>query len=141
MSLPLLVGVLLALAVGVFGTVVGLDRERGFYATIMVVIAGLYSLFATMAGSTHALLVDAGIGAAFVALAVLGYRRSLWWVALALLAHGVFDYFRGPYIANPGVPSFWPDFCMAYDVVAAAYLAVLLRVGRVRNRPPHGSHL
>jgi hypothetical protein len=141
MSLPLLVGVVLALAVGVFATVLGMDRERGFYATILMVIAALYSLFATMAGATHALLVEAVVGAAFVALAVLGYRRSLWWVALALLAHGLFDYLRGPYIANPGVPSFWPEFCMAYDVVAAAYLAVLLRLGHVRTRPPHGSHL
>ena len=141
MSLPLIVGVVLALAVGAFGTLVGFDRERSFYATIMVVIAGLYAVFATMAGATHVLVVECAAGGVFIAMAVLGYRRSLWWVALALFAHGVFDYFRGPYIANPGVPLFWPDFCMAYDVVAAAYLAVLLRAGRVRNRPPHGAHL
>lgn len=137
----LLIGVVLALAVGVFGTLVGFDRERSFYATIMVVIAGLYALFATMAGSMHALAIECAAGLVFVALAVLGYKRSLWLVALALFAHGVFDYFRGPYIANPGVPAFWPEFCMAYDVVAAAYLAVLLRLGRVRNRPQHSPHL
>jgi hypothetical protein len=137
----LLIGVGLALAVGVFGTLVGFDRERSFYPTITIVIAALYSLFAIMAGAHSALLVEAGAGVVFVAAAVFGYKRSLWLVALALFAHGVFDYFRGPYIANPGVPVFWPDFCMAYDVVAAAYLAVLLRVGRVRNRPPHGAHL
>ena len=138
---PLLIGVVMALGVGVFGTLVGFDRERGFYATIMVVIAGLYALFATMAGATSALLVEGAVGALFVAAAVLGYKRSLWLVALALFAHGVFDYFRGPFITNPGVPAFWPDFCMAYDVVAAAYLAGLLRMGRVRNHPPHASHL
>jgi hypothetical protein len=37
-------------------------------------------------------------------------------------------------IDNPGVPAFWPGFCMAFDVVAAAYLAVLL----VRRRRQPG---
>ena len=43
-----LVGALLALAVGGLGTVVGLDRDRAFYPTIMIVIAFYYILFAVM---------------------------------------------------------------------------------------------
>ena len=34
-------------------------------------------------------------------------------------------------ISNPGVPSFWPAFCLAYDVAAAAYLAWLSADGGV----------
>jgi hypothetical protein len=138
---PLLIGVGLALAVGVFGTLVGFDRERSFYPTIMIVIAALYSLFAIMAGAHSALLVEGVAGAAFVAAAVFGYKRSLWLVAFALFAHGVFDHFHALAIANPGVPAFWPGFCAGYDIVAAAYLAVLLRLGRVRNKPAHSAHL
>ena len=37
-----------------------------------------------------------------------------------------------PTVMNPGVPMWWPEFCATYDVVAAAYLAWLLRSGRVR---------
>ena len=33
---------------------------------------------------------------------------------------------HGRLIVNPGVPVWWPAFCGAYDVVAAAYLAFLL---------------
>jgi hypothetical protein len=61
-----------------------------------------------------------------VAIAVMGYKRSLWIVAAGLAAHGIFDLVHGQLINNPGVPSFWPNFCLSYDLVAAGYLSVLL---------------
>jgi hypothetical protein len=71
-------------------------------------------------------------GALFIAAAVIGFRSSLWIVAVALAAHGIFDFVHGKIIANPGVPDFWPAFCGAYDVVAGAYLAWLLQSRRTR---------
>jgi hypothetical protein len=129
----LLIGVVLALAVGLFGTGVGLDRDRAFYPTVMIVIAFLYSLFAVMGAPPSTLLVECLVGVVFAATAVAGFRGSLWLVVVALAGHGVFDTFHGKVIANPGVPAFWPSFCAAYDVVAAAYLAVLIRSGRIRG--------
>ena len=41
-----LVGVGLALVVAVFGTLVGFDRHRAFYPTVLIVIASYYGLFA-----------------------------------------------------------------------------------------------
>ena len=61
-ALPLVVGALLALAVGVMATVARLDRDRAFYPTVMIVIAYLYCLFAVMGGSTRALLVESLLG-------------------------------------------------------------------------------
>ena len=130
--LPLLVGALLALAVGALGTWSRLDRDRAFYPTATIVIAFLYSLFAVIGGSTRALVVETVVGVAFLAAALAGFRSSLWIVAAALAAHGVFDLVHGALIANPGVPAFWPGFCGAYDVIAAAYLAWLLKTGRTR---------
>jgi hypothetical protein len=120
------VGAFLAFAVGVFATVVRLDRDRAFYPTVAIVIASLYSLFAAMGGSTRALVVESVVGVGFIALAVLGFRSSLWLVVLALGGHGVFDLVHGAVISNPGVPPWWPAFCLAYDVAAAAYLAGLI---------------
>lgn len=131
----LLVGAILALALSAFATIVGLDRDRAFYATVMIVIALLYDLFAAIGGSTRALLLESAVGLSFIGVAVLGFKRDLWWVAGALAAHGIFDVFHGGLIANPGVPAWWPAFCGAYDLVAAAYLAVLLRTGRRRAGP------
>ena len=38
----------------------------------------------------------------------------------------------GGVIVNPGVPAFWPDFCLTRDVMNAAYLAWLLKSQRLR---------
>jgi len=130
----LIIGVLLALAVGVMGTTVGLDRDRAFYTTIMIVIAFLYSLFAVIGGSTQALVLEVLVGSAFLAMALWGFKSSLWIVVAALAAHGVMDLLHGRVIDNPGVPAFWPAFCSSYDLTAAAYLAWLIGNGRVSAR-------
>ncbi len=121
-----LIGALLALGTGFLGTVVGLDRDRAFYPTITVVVASYYVLFAVMGGSGHALLVETAVGALFLALAMAGFKHSLWLAAGALAAHGILDALHGQLIANPGVPVWWPAFCLAFDEVAAGYLALLL---------------
>ena len=131
--MALLIGTSLAVVVGLFATAVGLDRDRAFYPTVMIVIAALYSLFAVIGGSTHALVLEALVGVVFVVGAVSGFKSSLWIVAVALAAHGIYDFVHGWVFANPGVPSFWPAFCGAYDVTAAAYLAWLLTSGRTRG--------
>jgi hypothetical protein len=124
--------VLLALAVGVFATVSRLDRDRAFYPTIAIVIGALYSLFAVLGGSTRALVLEAAVGLVFIAAATIGFRRSLWIVAIVIAGHGLFDFVHGRLIDDPGVPADWPAFCGAYDVTAGAYLAWLIKSGRVR---------
>ena len=127
-----MIGMVLALAVGLFATSLGLDRDRAFYPTVMIIIASYYALFAVMGGSTSALFVESIVIVIFLAVSIAGFRSSLWLIVVALAAHGVFDYIHGHLIANPGVPSWWPPFCLAYDVVAAAYLAWLLSRSKVR---------
>jgi len=123
---------LLALSVGFFATAVGLDRDRAFYPVVTIVVASYYALFAAMGASTHALVFECVAGAVFVAAAVAGFRWSLWVAALALAAHGIFDFTHAAVISNPGVPNWWPEFCAAYDVTAALFLGWLLKSGRVR---------
>lgn len=130
--MELLVGAVLALSVGLSATFLGLDRDRAFYPTVMIVIASYYALFAVMGGSIHALAVESIVIVAFLGASIAGFRTSLWLVVAALAAHGLFDFIHGQIIANPGVPPWWPPFCLSYDVVAAAYLAWLLSRSRVR---------
>ena len=126
-----LVGAILAFAVSGLATLVRLDRDRAFYPTVMVVIASYYALFAGMGGSTHALVVEVAVVTVFVAVTILGFKYSLWFVVAALAAHGILDVFHGRLIANPGVPVWWPAFCLTYDGVAAGFLACLLLRRRV----------
>lgn len=127
-----IVGIAAATAVGIFGTLVGFDKERSFYPCVLIVIASLYLLFAAMANSTGSLVSETIPAIVFVTLAVLGFRRKAPWLVVAGLAlHGVFDLFHQAVIVNPGVPAWWPGWCLSYDVVAAAYLAVLILLRRI----------
>jgi hypothetical protein len=130
--LAIMVGALLAVGVGLLGTVSGLDRDRAFYPIVTIVVASFYALFAAMAGSTHTLVLESLVGAVFVIAAIWGFKSSLWLVAAALAAHGIFDLGHSLVIPNSGVPSWWPEFCSAFDVTIAVYLAFLLRTGRLR---------
>lgn len=130
--MPLLIGILMALAVGLFGTATGLDRDRGFYPTVTIVVASYYALFAVMGASTHTLLLECAGAVVFVVAAVAGLKSSLWITAAALTGHGLFDFVHGWVIADPGVPSWWPAWCGGYDVMAGAYLAWLIKSGRLR---------
>ena len=133
--MALIIGVSLAVAVGVLFTALRIDRDRAFYPTVTIVIASYYILFAVMGASTRTIVLESLAAAVFLLFAVVGFRSSLWLVAAALAAHGIFDIVHDAAISNPGVPAWWPEFCLGYDVAAAVYLAWLLRSGRVRVAP------
>jgi hypothetical protein len=107
-------------------TYVGFDCDRAFYPTVMIVIASYYGLFVVMGGSMQALILESVVMAGFLLLSILGFRFNLWSVVAGLCAHGVFDVFHGRFISNPGVPVWWPMFCLTYDIATAEYLAWLL---------------
>ena len=121
-----LIGAVLAAVVCAFAMLSGFDRDRVFYPTLLIVIASYYILFAAMAGSTSALTIESPAAGAFLVLAVMGFRKNLWLIVAALAGHGVFDFFHNMAIRNPGVPLWWPGFCLSFDVLAGGFLAVLL---------------
>jgi len=121
-----LIGVGLAVAVCAFATLTGFDRDRVFYPTVVAVNATYYILFAVMGNSTRALALESLVAAAFFALAVAGFKKSLWLIVAGLAGHGVFDFFHHLLIHNPGLPVWWPGFCLSFDVLAGAVLAMLL---------------
>ena len=126
------IGLVLAISIGLFATIIGLDKDRAFYPTVMMVIAGYYILFGAMGAPPETVVAESVAAAVFIAAASWGFKSSLWIVVLALATHGVFDFFHADLIPDPGVPIWWPSFCLAYDVAAAGYLAFLLHRGRIR---------
>ncbi len=121
------IGIVLALAVSGLATAAGFDRDRAFYPVLAMVIASYYGLFAIMGGSAGTLMAESAVLAAFVLISILGFKLNLWLIVAALFAHGVFDFLHARLIPNPGVPAWWPGFCLTYDVAAAGYLAWILR--------------
>jgi hypothetical protein len=130
--LAYLIGAILAVGVSGTASLLRLDRDRALYPAILIVIASYYALFAVMAGSRQALITESAVIIVFLAAAGVGFRYSLWLVVAGLAAHGVFDVLHGLLITNPGVPVWWPQFCLTYDVVASGYLAWLLLRRAVR---------
>lgn len=129
------VGIILGIAVGIFSTVVGLDRDRALYPAILVVIASYYGLYAVLGGSNTAIVLETLVGLLFVAVAAVGFRVDLWIVAAGTVGHGIFDIFHHLIIENPGLPTWWPMFCMSIDITLGVYMAWLLWSKRVRVRP------
>ncbi len=121
-----LIGLLLSLGVAGLAALIGFDRDRSFYPTVLIVIASYYILFAMMGASQRTLWIEIAIACGFSLFAILGFKRSLWFVVAALVAHGVFDFVHHLFIGNPGVPHWWPGFCLAFDAVLGALLAARL---------------
>ena len=119
------IGSMAAVTVAAFARIVGLDRDRAFYPTVLIVVASYYILFGVMGGDMSALAMDMIGVLAFVAMAIVGFRGHEWVVVIGLAAHGVFDGLHGRIIENPGVPEWWPAWCASYDVTAAVCLALL----------------
>ena len=110
----------------VFALLSGFDRDRVFYPTVVIVNATYYILFAVMGSSTPALAIESLVAGAFLTVALVGFKKNLWLAVAGLAGHGVFDFFHHIFIQNPGVPVWWPGFCMSFDVLAGIFLAVLL---------------
>ncbi|MBS1805077.1 MAG: hypothetical protein JST28_17085 [Acidobacteria bacterium] len=121
-----LIGIVLALAVCIFAMLTGFDRGRVFYSTVVIIVAHYYILFATMGATKSVLFEECAAATIFIVLAVIGFKTSFWIVAAALAGHGIFDFFHHKLIQNPGVPAWWPSFCMSFDVFAGAFVAILL---------------
>lgn len=119
-----LVGLLLSLSAAGLAVIVGLDRDRAFYPTVMIVIAAYYVLFAVMGGSERALILEIVVGTVFLLAAIVGFKTSLWFVAIALVGHGVFDAVHPMLFDDPGVPRWWPSFCAVFDVIFGGQLVV-----------------
>ena len=135
--MPYLIGIVLSAGVALFARQVGLDRDRAFYPTVMIVIALYYVLFAVMSGSVQTVVIESVVMTLFAAAAVAGFKSSAWIVVVALAGHGVFDAVHGYVIENAGVPVWWPAWCLSYDVGAAAILAWLIECEPKPNDTRH----
>jgi hypothetical protein len=128
------VGILLALATCVGARLTGVDRSRAFYPCVLMAIATYDIVFATMTGSNAAVAVEVALASLFIAAALIGFRYSLWVVAVGLTVHGIADLTHDAFAPESGIPAWWPLFCCAYDVVAGVVLAVQLSVASLSSR-------
>lgn len=127
-----LVGLAVGLGVSVFGACAGLQREKGFYPVVLIVVASYYLLFAAI-GDPKAFVFEAPLMAMFVVVAVAGLKVEPWLLVGGLLAHAGLDLGHGLAPVNGGMPAWWPAFCGMADVALAGWLAFTFIL---RPQPP-----
>jgi hypothetical protein len=125
--MPIVVGVLLALAIAALAKFTRFDEERSFYSTVLVIIASYYVLFAVLGGSSHALVWELVIAVVFSIVAIIGALFLPTLVGTGIIAHGLFDLVHDILIENSGVPTWWPTFCGSLDVLLGLWVIALTR--------------
>lgn len=125
--MPILVGVLLAIAIAALAKFTRFDEDRSFYPTVLVIIASYYVLFAVLDGSSHALVWELAIAVAFSTIAILGALFLPTLVGIGIIAHGLFDAVHDSIIENTAVPIWWPIFCGSLDVLLGLWVITLTR--------------
>ncbi len=95
------------------------------YALGLALIATVYVGFGVADGRPTVIAVEVVVASVFVVVAALGVTGSGWLLVAGLAGHGVKDLWqhRTGFVANT---RWWPPFCAAVDVVAAAFIAVAL---------------
>ena len=95
------------------------------YALGITLIAAVYIGFGVADGRPKVIAVETGVASLFVLVAAVGVTASGWMLVAALAGDGLKDAWqhRTGCVANT---RWWPPFCAAVDVVAAAFIAVVL---------------
>jgi len=128
---PFLIGICLTIAVLGISGAIGLHKERGVWPSLLIAIATFYIVFALEHSDNGVIAFQSVIALGFMALALIGYKTSLWFIAAGLALHGVFDAISLKYSANPA-PDWWGPFCIGVDGLLALMLSIWILRGRIK---------
>ncbi len=101
------------------------------YSLGLLILPSLYALFALQAGEQTVAVKEMIYGVPYVVaglvFAFVNVRQSAVVVGAFWLLHGLYDLVHSQLITNTGVPSWYPIWCFAVDVVVGSYLLWLSR--------------
>jgi hypothetical protein len=95
------------------------------YALGLALIAAVYIGFGVADGRPRVVAVETVVASVFVVVAAAAVTGSAWLIVAGLAGHALKDFWqhRTGFVANT---RWWPPFCAAVDVVAAALIAVAI---------------
>ena len=95
------------------------------YALGLALIAAVYIGFGVADGRPRVVAVETVVASVFVVVAAAAVTGSAWLIVVGLAGHALKDFWqhRTGFVANT---RWWPPFCAAVDVVAAALIAVAI---------------
>lgn len=113
----------MAVSIAALAHVTKFDRDRSFFATLLIVIATYYVLFSFI--SFEAIVVEIVVASCFSLIALAGALRWPILLGIGISMHGVFDFTHMHFITNSGVPEWWPLFCAGFDIVLGCWVIYL----------------
>lgn len=125
------IGVTLAVMIAIAARITRFDIDRSYYATVLVVIASYYVLFAFIA--QEAILSEILVATLFSAIAILGVYRWTPLIGIGILLHGIFDLIHPHVVHNSGVPIWWPAFCGGVDIILGSWVIYLAQSNKISS--------
>jgi hypothetical protein len=128
-----LIEALVGVTVGVFTIVLAraIRGQHWMYSIGLLVLPGLYALFALKAGEPTVGCKEMIYGSPFVVaglvFAFASVRNSAVMVGAFWILHALYDLSHTQFFTNVGVPVWYPVFCFSVDFVVGAYLLWLSR--------------
>ena len=134
-------GILIAAYLVVSFRKTGLERKNWVYPAFLATFPLYYWVFAVSASDYHALVNEMAVGAGFLLVAFVAFKLKsfpgLLLLALAYIAHAIYDVIHNALFYNAGTPLWWPEFCGAVDVLIGLYLVYFaFSMKRVRVQDP-----
>ena len=125
----LAIGAVIAFVVVLLFKAWGLERTKWAYPVLLATFPVNYWVFAIYGSDSAALLKEALVGLAFLAVAYIAYKFKAFATLLLLAAgyvlHAAYDFSHNFFFVNAGAPTWWPEFCASVDVPIGAYIAYL----------------
>lgn len=114
----IIAGALLGAAFLGLSATVGLHRDRGFYAALLIAIAFFYPVFSAERFAIDEAAIQAVIALIFLGVALAGYKSGGSAIlSVGLMAHGTFDV--AGLILGIHAPDLWAELCIGFDWVLA----------------------
>jgi hypothetical protein len=107
---------------GLHGVIFERNLLAGFLVAMPLVYVARYLFASTSAAANHWLCVEVLGAVIFIALAVLGVKRSPWFLAIGMVLHGLaWDAWH--YRNSNYIPDWYVIACLAVDLAVGAYVA------------------
>ena len=135
-----IIGLIIGIIIAIPGTIMpvrkflSLRGEKIFFSLTLIPIALFYIGFSYYYGDLTALHAEIVGLIIFTVLALLAQFMASWILVVAYVAHAAWDVLHEVYVASIGVipwtevPAGYAAFCLAYDLIIAAYVYKRMRL-------------
>ena len=112
-----------------------MNVRNWLYTAFLLSLPAIYMAFGLFSGTSGVILNEFIYGIPYFIIAIIclkfNFKYATYIVSLLWLAHGAYDLWHSQLFINSGVPSWYPLFCLAVDIVIGGYLLLLaLNSGR-----------